>query len=135
MGFGEQAHILDRDHGLVGKRLDQFGFAWREGNWPTAGQGERADWLAVAHERHAEHRSNAADASLLLLGVFGVVPCVGNLDGPSLQCDPPDQCPATRPDFRSLLVAEVGGIDIHLAPGVAVDVSVPSEDLTVLGVA
>ena len=60
---------------------------WRCENETGSGAPERkrADHFAVAHQRHAEHRPDVADARLLLFCIFWVGPGVDDLDCPVFQ--------------------------------------------------
>ena len=54
LGLVEQAHVLDRDHGLAGKRLQQVDLLVRENARLGAIDRDRADDLLVPEHRHAE---------------------------------------------------------------------------------
>ncbi len=56
----EQACILDRDHGLIGKGLQQLHEVGRERAWLGAGDADHADRRAAVHQRHEQHAAEAA---------------------------------------------------------------------------
>ena len=131
----EQPHVFDRDDGLVGEGRDQLDLALRERNRRGAAQSERANQLAVAHERHAEHGPHPANAHLFLFRIFRVAPGIGYLDGPFLRSDTPDERPSAGPDLGLPFVLEVGGVEIHQARCIAEDVSMATEDFAAARVA
>ncbi|MGX1291699.1 hypothetical protein AB7M75_001607 [Bradyrhizobium ottawaense] len=56
----EQPCILDRDHGLVGKGLEQLHEVGRERARLGAGDADHADRRAPVHQRHEQHAAEAA---------------------------------------------------------------------------
>ena len=52
--LGKQSCILDRNHRLIGKRLDEFDLLF--GEWPhgTAQQDDDADRVSLAHQRNCQ---------------------------------------------------------------------------------
>ena len=66
-------HVLDRDHRLVGERLQQADFRRRERTNLVAQQRDHADRLAFAQQRHVEHRAESvACLQIADVRVFGV---------------------------------------------------------------
>ena len=61
LNLGEQACVLDGDHGLVGKGLHQFDLLVRERAGFRPPEREHAFDGAVAHQRHRESRAIAAE--------------------------------------------------------------------------
>ena len=55
----EQPHILDRDHGLVGKGLQQLGVVRRKRAGLCARDREQPDRDAGAHHGHPQHAAEA----------------------------------------------------------------------------
>ena len=68
----EQAHVLDRDHRLVGERLQQRDLRRRR-TAPSlrAADDEDAERLALAQQRHVEHRAESRSASCQLADAPG----------------------------------------------------------------
>jgi len=52
----EQPDILDRDNGLVGKRLEEIDLCLRKRCDPTTRYGDRPDRIAVLQDRHGKCR-------------------------------------------------------------------------------
>ena len=80
----EQAHVLDRDHRLVGEGRDELDLLVRERPHRTARQHDDADRGALAQQRHAQ---NGAVAGLLLDVAHAVVRVrqdVGDVNGAAL---------------------------------------------------
>ncbi len=86
----EQADILDGDHGLVGEGLDKLDLAIRERADFRPGQGEDADRLTLAHERHAQDRREATEFRDLGELMLGVLRGVRNVDHRLFQRRAPD---------------------------------------------
>ena len=78
--FIEQPRVLDGDHGLRGERRRQFDFAVAERIDAAAPQPDHDHRLAIAHQRHADHRSIAFDLRLFLLLVEGIAQKVVDAD-------------------------------------------------------
>ena len=133
--FVEQAHVLDCDHRLVCEGGHEIDLALRKRDRLGAPERKRADYFAVAHQRHAEHRPDVADARLLLFCIFWVRPGVDDLDCPVFQRDTPYQRSTTRRNFRRSLVVEIRGVDIHTAGGIMVEISVAAENLAISRIA
>ena len=55
LGLLEQARVLDRDHGLVGKGLEQLLLLVRERPWRLAQDDDRTDALALPQHRRHDH--------------------------------------------------------------------------------
>ena len=55
----KQPRVLDGDHGLVGEGRHQLDFALRKWVHSGAGEANDADRFALAHQRHANHRTTA----------------------------------------------------------------------------
>ncbi len=62
LGLVEQPHVLDRDHGLVGKGRHQADLAGGKGPGPRARDADRPNRLAVPDHRHGEHTAKAPRA-------------------------------------------------------------------------
>ena len=71
LGLVEQPHVLDRDHRLVGEGLHERDLDRRERAHLVAQQRDRTHCLALAQQRHREHRTesvprlNLADVRIL----------------------------------------------------------------------
>ena len=79
----EQPHVLDRDHRLVGERLDQLDLLVRERTHCGAREHNRADHTAFAHERDSEHSAIATNLPPVLHRIGTSRNCVDvrNMDG------------------------------------------------------
>jgi hypothetical protein len=80
----EQPYVLDGDHRLVCKGRHQVDLALGKRVNPAPCQPDDADWLAFAHERHADHRAILSDLGFLLFLIERIGPCVvdpGDLPG------------------------------------------------------
>ena len=53
----EQAHVLDRDHGLVGEGCQKFDLTWRERVHGPPVEGNGPDRFAATCERHGDDRA------------------------------------------------------------------------------
>jgi hypothetical protein len=80
----EQPHILDCDDRLVSEDCYQFDFVVREGFDPVTSQRDHTDCLALAHQRHADHRAHATYFGVPLLLIERIVPRV--VDPRDLSC-------------------------------------------------
>ncbi|MCY1534683.1 hypothetical protein D9M68_700640 [compost metagenome] len=94
--FLKKAHILDGNHGLVGKGRCQLDLLVRE--WPHGGTGqcEHPDRASLAQERHAKYGTKPAKSLRFRHGVLGIVEDVGHLNRPDLKQGSPDYAPAPR---------------------------------------
>ena len=72
--FVEQPHVLDGDHGLVGEGGHQLDLLVVERLDAAARQRDDADRLALAHQRHAEHRAHVADLGIVFRRVVVDLP-------------------------------------------------------------
>jgi len=79
----QQPRILDGDHGLRGERRRQFDFAVAERIDAAAAEPDHDHRLAIAHQRHADHRSIAFDLRLFLLLVERIAQKVVDADDPT----------------------------------------------------
>ena len=75
----EQAHILDRDHRLVGEGLDESDLTRTEGADSLAHQDDRARDLAAMEQRNSERGADRGIAERSE-SVLGVCPDVGNVN-------------------------------------------------------
>ena len=75
----EQAHVLDRDDGLVGEGGDQLDLLLRERAHDIARQDDHANHRIAAQERHTEHSPTAHLRFRLGPGVLGVFEHVGDM--------------------------------------------------------
>ena len=88
--FVEQARVLDRDNGLVGKRDDEFDLLLGKSLDPGSHQDQDTDRPAFAQQRHAERGLNAFKAGDVGQLEFWVGLGVFDLNDPALVQDPPD---------------------------------------------
>ncbi len=84
MGSGfhafKQTHILNRDHCLVGKCLDQLDLLLVNGLTLRAGQRQNADRTTLAQQRHAEIVRKPPNRCDLAEGVFTIGSHIGDLN-------------------------------------------------------
>ena len=76
----EQAHVLDRDHCLVGERLQQPICASGNGLAIIAIHGDRSDRLPVAQHRHGKHAAEVGSLGDVAVLYSGSGADVGNVD-------------------------------------------------------
>src|SRR5207244_12877221 len=80
----EEAHVLDGDHGLIGKGLEQLDLLAREWPWcrPRV-DGDGSDGDAKAHHGHRQYasESSAPQAGELVVRVFEDIGYVDRLSG------------------------------------------------------
>ena len=69
----EQARILDRDHGLVGKRLEQLHEIGRERAGLGARDTDHADRDVPVHQRHEQHAAETAQPRQIPIQLRNVV--------------------------------------------------------------
>ena len=81
----EQAHVLDRDHGLVGEGRDQLDLFVRERPDDVARQYDHADHRAAAQERHPEHGPESAFRLRLGPSVLRILEDVGDVHRPAFE--------------------------------------------------
>ena len=81
----EQAHVLDRDHRLVGEGGDQLDLLLGERPDDVARQGDHADHRTAAQQGHAEHGSEFALRLRLEPSELGVFEHVGDVHGRCLR--------------------------------------------------
>src|SRR5262245_42199574 len=55
--LSKQAHVLDRDNGLIGERPQQINLTIREGAWCPTGNRDNADGAALVDHRHTNDSS------------------------------------------------------------------------------
>src|SRR6516225_4324459 len=58
LDFIEQAYVLDRNRGLVGKSFDQLDLLVGEWAYVGAAEGQHAYWDALAQHGNSEHGAN-----------------------------------------------------------------------------
>ena len=80
LDFIEQAHVLDGNRGLVGKRRDQLDLLI--GEWPylRACQAQKADWDAFAQHWDAENCAEVAQSWRFNQGIFWISLYVGDMN-------------------------------------------------------
>ena len=81
----EQAHVLDRDHGLVGEGRDQLDLLLGERPDDAPRQADHADHRIPAQQRHAEHGSPVSLGLRLEPGELGVLEHVGDVHASCLR--------------------------------------------------
>ena len=101
----EQPHVLDRDHRLVGEGGDQLDLLVGERPHRCSDQRHDADWDAFAHERDAEHGTNAAEFLHASERIFGISMNVMNMNRLSFQQRPADA--GTSPGFLSQILQQL----------------------------
>ena len=104
----EQPDILDRDHRLVGEGCHQFNFVVHKGFDSVARQRDRADRLALAHQRHADHRTHSTDLGVPLFFIERIVPRIVDLRDLSCQRTPSNHRSLTGQNHRLLLDLQIG---------------------------
>src|SRR5262249_51230206 len=75
----EQAHVLDRDDGLVGERCHQFDLALAEWTGLLLADTEHALDASVTDQRDAESGPESASFGIVTISVFGIGEHVGNM--------------------------------------------------------
>ena len=86
--LGEETHVLDRDHRLVGEGLDQLDLPCRERLHLRARQDKHADGLTLAQQGHPETGSIVAMLLVAERIVVGVCEDIGYVDRLAAECDP-----------------------------------------------
>src|SRR5262249_40428372 len=98
--FGEQACVLDRDRGLVGKGLHQGDLRLREGSHLTAPNGDDSDQICLPKKRDGQH-----SAGPLVLKDYGrearLDGHIRNVHGPALQGRQPRRSLPSRREPRT----------------------------------
>jgi hypothetical protein len=67
----EQPHVLDRDHGLIGKRLQELFLNLRDRSGLAPGNDDDAERFAIAQHRHTQHAPPSQRHRKLLI-VIGI---------------------------------------------------------------
>jgi hypothetical protein len=93
----EEAHVLDRDGGLIGEGCQQLDLLVGECPHFLAPHDDDADDRVAADHRRAEHGAVAAETLRLGLPVVGIGERIQDLHGLPLEHDAPDQVAAFRP--------------------------------------
>src|SRR5262249_36530467 len=102
-----QPHILDRDHSLVGKALDQRDLLRREGLDPRARKEQHADRRAFTQEWHPERSSIVAKFQHPLQMILGIILQIGHLSHASLYKSAADNRSASGRDGQALKVFSI----------------------------
>ncbi len=131
----EQPHVLDGDHRLVGKGLDQFDLLLRERPHGSAMHGEQADGESFSQQRHHEDCAKASQPRGFMHGVFGVGKNIGNLNRLSLQHNAPDGSAAPgRPGLRPHVFKVLRGVTVARG-GIVASVSGRTQNLGLIRLA
>src|SRR5215831_18316569 len=81
----EQAHVLNRDHRLVGEGGDEIDFSLREWIDYDAGQDEHADRSSLAQQRNAERGTMTAASLNFVPGKFRIGQDVRDVNRPAFE--------------------------------------------------
>src|SRR5262249_56213492 len=83
----EQPRLLERDHGLIGKGLEQSNLSLREELGLSAAECDRANRDTFSHQRHAKYRTEAPTSCVFAaLGKFGNFRRqVSNMENPPIE--------------------------------------------------
>ena len=124
--LGEQPHVLDGDHRLVGKGFDELNLLIGERlNFKLVEDNDAEDVISPEHG-HAKFRADGIDVSLRV-AVLGIRLEVGNMDRPSLQCD--SRRDAVSPRGYGVAPDEIDQLRGGVVKGhPVIGVAVPSED-------
>ncbi len=112
LGFVEQPHVFDGDHGLVGEGLDQVDLRRCEWTYLIAKQRDQADRLTVAQHRHREHGAKAvAFLERADVGILGVDErqYVFDMDAPPFQERPAADRGLAHGQHIVVRIGSVGG--------------------------
>ena len=132
--FVEQAHIFDRDHGLVGKGRDEIDLLLGKRLDALSSKHDDTGRLVFAQQRHAEGSVLAGKRNRFSHRVFGIGRNIENLYRAALQHRAAGHRAAIRPDRVLLQKFDVvgGKADRSASP---IDVAIPAQDEGHLGVA
>src|SRR5262249_8370389 len=92
--FLEQPHVLDSDHGLVGKRLEKTDLRVSELAHVHTADGNGADRRALA--KHGDRQRAQASSTHNRGKNLGVITCIGNVLCPTFEDRAPDRRSAAR---------------------------------------
>jgi hypothetical protein len=106
--FIEQPHVLDRDHGLVGKGGDQLDLLGGERSHGLTLQVNYANRCSLPQEGHAEHGPRATDLPPPE-GVFRIGRHIVDMNRSALQHDATDQGASAGWNLMFVHVSFVGG--------------------------
>src|SRR5437016_476118 len=99
LNFIEQAHILDGDHRLIGKRRAQFDLFRCKGLRHSFSYENDADNFSIAQEWSTERGAITADSLRLHPGIFRVGENVRNVNDSPLQRGSPGDAASFRRHF------------------------------------
>jgi hypothetical protein len=94
----EQPRVLDGDHSLIGKSLEQSNLSLREKLHFATAECDRTNRDTFSHQGHAKYRAEAPTsrvfAALGKFGIFGLQ--VSNMESPPIENRPSRDCPADQ---------------------------------------
>ena len=83
LDFIKQAHVLDRNRGLVSEHCDKFDLLVGEWLYFRAHQSQDADRDALAQHWDAESCTEVAQSRRFNQGIFLISPYIGNMNHPT----------------------------------------------------
>src|SRR6185503_7995253 len=133
--FGKQAHILDRDHRLVGEGLQQIDLRIGKRSRHVPIHGDRSNRLPVAEHRNGKDTAVVRGPRDILVHVLGILADVGHVDDAARQNGALRGAPAAWP-ARVRSTKRRGTFRVQVLESADVDeLAVVSEDSAELGVA